>query len=161
MISHLSRGIGEGWVSVYVHMMNGNVVLCRVFFRLVGLWLTFAKQKEIGTNLCWVGLFSTYLLEQFPERDQNLALSTELVWTSRILRNIESRNAQSAASPSHTYQVLQHNIWLLFLATLVDSLIANSVDSTIHHAAISLDDLVHSIRFAKVDRGALRDFRGS
>jgi hypothetical protein len=47
MISHLSRGVGEGWVSVYVHMMNGNVVLYRVSFRLA---LTFAKQKEICTN---------------------------------------------------------------------------------------------------------------
>ncbi len=101
-----------------------------------------------------------YLFEQLPERDQNLSLATLFIGCSRIFWDIKSRYAQSPACTSYADQIFQNDVGFLLIATLVDGLISHTIDGSVHHSSIGFDDLVDSIGFAEVNRGALRDFSG-
>lgn len=76
-----------------------------------------------------------------------------------VPRNVESRDAQSAAWSRNSNHVFQNDIGLLCRAARVDSLVSDGVYGTIDHAVIILRDLLYGIAFGEVNRDTANLFR--
>ena len=66
--------------------------------------------------------------------------------------NIETGDAEASCRSGDHNELVKNNVGLLLVTALVNSLVADSIDSTVNHlSSISLDNLLYRIALGEVD----------
>jgi hypothetical protein len=93
------------------------------------------------------------LFKELAKAKADHALSRCLIWSTRIARDVKAWDSETTTGPSNADHVLENNVGLFSIATVANSLIANSIDRSINFLpVIGLDDQVYRITLGEVNR---------